>query len=500
MNQVIHLIETLSFNNLLRNSGLILLIGTLFSCSDPGTSFSEINREPLLTPDYSGITIPPNIAPLNFIINEKADRYLVKMSSSDGYVFNISSTNGDIKISSKEWEKLLEKCKGEELLIEVFIKKEKHWIKFHPVINHIAIDPIDSYLVYRLFDQGFLTWNKMGIYQRCLENFIETPVMLNSMSDRNCMNCHSFCMNNSSTMLFHMRGNLPGTIINRNGKITRVNTKTSQTISPGVYPSWHPEGRYVAFSVNHISNAFYAKPDHRREAIDSLSDLIIYDTETNKISTCSDIASKDRLETFPTWSPDGRYLYFIRAIALPPDKYKQIRYDLLRIAFDAGSRQFGTIDTVISSSRTGMSVSFPRISPDGKYLMFCMTEYGNFTIWHKDSDLCLMNLETNEISKPDINSDEAESYHTWSSSGRWIVFSSRRIDGLFTRLYFSYFDKNGKANKPFLLPQKDPRFYNTFLKTYNIPELITSAVDLNPRILSEIAKSASVSASFEENK
>jgi Tol biopolymer transport system component len=300
-------------------------------------------------------------------------------------------------------------------------------------------------------------------------------------------------------MLLHMRGNLPGTIFYRDGKITRVNTKTSQTISPGVYPAWHPGGRYVAFSVNHIAQAFYATPDHRREAIDTLSDLILYDTETNKITNCAAIASKNRFETFPTWSPDGRYLYYISAIALAPDKYKEIRYDLLRIAFNPGTRQFGTVDTVVSSFRTGLSVSFPRISPDGKYLLFCMTKFGNFTIWHKDSDLYLMNLETNEITKPDINSDQAESYHAWSSTGRWIVFSSRRIDGFFTRLYFAYFDSDGKAHKPFLLPQKDPEFYNTFLKTYNIPELITSKVNLNPRVLSEAARSVPVNASFDNN-
>ena len=129
-----------------------------------------------------------------------------------------------------------------------------------------------------------------------------------------------------------------------------------------------------------------------------------------------------------------------------------------------------------------------------------MTKYGNFTIWHKDSDLYLMDLSTNEITKPDINSDEAESYHTWSSNGRWIVFSSKRADGLFTRPYFAYFDTNGKAYKPFLLPQKDPRFYDTFLKTYNVPELVTSAVELNPRILSKIARSETSNASFESNK
>jgi hypothetical protein len=111
-----------------------------------------------------------------------------------------------------------------------------------------------------------------------------------------------------------------------------------------------------------------------------------------------------------------------------------------------------------------------------------------------------MNLETNEITKPDINSNQAESYHSWSSTGRWIVFSSRRTDGFFTRIYIAYFDKNGKAHKPFLLPQKNPLFYNEFLKTYNVPELITSAVDLNPRILSKIARSIPVNASFEINK
>jgi hypothetical protein len=109
--------------------------------------------------------------------------------------------------------------------------------------------------------------------------------------------------------------------------------------------------------------------------------------------------------------------------------------------------------------------------------MFTMTNHGYFSIHHPDADLYLLDLQTGKYDRMDINSDKTDSYHCWSSSGRWFVFSSKRIDGLFTRPFFCYFDPNGKASKPFVLPQKDPEFYNSFLKNYNIPELITGAVE-----------------------
>ena len=121
--------------------------------------------------------------------------------------------------------------------------------------------------------------------------------------------------------------------------------------------------------------------------------------------------------------------------------------------------RFGTVDTICYVSDRGKSVSFPRISPDGRYLLFCMSDYGNFTIWHPETDLFLLDLTSGNISIPAINSNKTESYHSWSSTGRWIVFSSRRGDGLYTRLYLSYFDSLGVAHKPFILPQKKPGFY-----------------------------------------
>ena len=72
-----------------------------------------------------------------------------------------------------------------------------------------------------------------------------------------------------------------------------------------------------------------------------------------------------------------------------------------------------------------------------------------------------------------------ESFHDWSSNSHWFVFSSRRGDGLYTRLYLASIDDNGKISKPFLLPQKDPFFYDKSLFSYNVPEFISSEVKVD---------------------
>ena len=173
-----------------------------------------------------------------------------------------------------------------------------------------------------------------------------------------------------------------------------------------------------------------------------------------------------------------------------PKEYDQVRYDLCSVSFDPATRRFGTVvDTLYKASEIDKSVSFPRVSPDGKYLLYTLSGYGNFSIWHKDADLYMIDLSTlRSYPLEAANSDDVESYHSWSSDSRWIVFSSRRMDVLYRRPFIAYIDEKGQACKPFLLPQRDTDFYFRFMKSYNIPEFITGEVKRQGRALAVKAK------------
>jgi dipeptidyl aminopeptidase/acylaminoacyl peptidase len=173
-----------------------------------------------------------------------------------------------------------------------------------------------------------------------------------------------------------------------------------------------------------------------------------------------------------------------------PDDFEKVKYSLCSISFDSEKKIFGeSVDTLYNAKTMDKSVALPRVSPDGKYLLYTLSSYGNFFIWHKDADLYMMDLASNNhYPLREVNSDNAESYHSWSSNSRWIVFSSRRMDGLYTHPYFAYIDANGQASKPFLLPQKDAGFYAGFMKSYNIPEFVKGRIRTKSADIVEVAK------------
>jgi dipeptidyl aminopeptidase/acylaminoacyl peptidase len=130
-----------------------------------------------------------------------------------------------------------------------------------------------------------------------------------------------------------------------------------------------------------------------------------------------------------------------------------------------------------------MSVLQPKVSPDGRYLVCTMADHGNFPVFLSSSDLYVVDLQEGGFRRLEINSDEAESWHAWSSNSRWLVFSSKRRDGLFARPYFTYIDEEGRFHKPILLPQQDPAFYDSFIQTVNVPVLVDGRVEVSQRAL-----------------
>jgi hypothetical protein len=459
---------------------------------------SNAERPALISPDYTQTVIPPNIAPLNFVIKEKGSGFYIKIYSKQGDTINIVSRKPDIMIPSSKWKKLLNMNAGNDIYFDIYAEETRgKWTKYPLISNHIARENIDSYLVYRLINPGYILWDKMGIYKRDIESFDESPVMVNNLADKNCMNCHSFCMNNPDKMLFHIRGSLGGTILCINGDIKKINTGTKYTMSAGVYPAWHPGGKLIAFSVNKISQKFNSYGAEKIEVYDKSSDIILYDIDANMVTTSPSVSTIHK-ESMPVWSPDGRYLYFGRSNK--PDGQQpndSMMYDLLRIPYDIESGQWGEIDTVLLAREAGHSISWPRISPDGRYLLFTMSDHGYFSIHYPSSDLYIMNLETKQYWRLDISSDDVDSFHSWSHNGRWFVFASKQINGLCSRPFFSYFDENGNAHKPFVLPQKDPEFYNTYLKNYNVPELVSERININKWKLTKAVRSKAVDATFD---
>lgn len=492
----------IKFNNeAVKNKYLYCSFLLLFltSCgSKPGEDYTKSEVAAKIEPDYSDVTIPPNIAPLNFIIKETGEAFYVRFSSESGDEFEVMSGDGKVIIPAKKWAKMLLNNTGKSFNADIYSKDENgKWQKYRTITNKIAVEKVDPYLYYRLLYPGYESWAELSINSRDLESFKAQSVIENSVADENCINCHSFNNGNTNDFLFHMRGNMGGTYFYKDGEFIKRNLKTKEMKNAAVYPRWHPSGKFVAFSSNKIVQRFHAADNKKIEVSDLESSLVLYDIERNEMMNIELTDKEKFMDTFPEWSPDGRFLYFCRAPQIAEEyDYKQIKYNLFRVPFDISSRTFGEVQLVFDASAMNKSMTFPRISPDGKILVLTLFDYGTFPIWHKEADLWSVNLSDLKAVPLDLNSDFADSYHSWSSNSRWLVFSSKRGDGLTARPFISYIDENGKAEKPFILPQKDPEFYDRFLKSFNIPEFSTMEIDLTPGKIRELVKTEAVQAKW----
>ncbi len=470
-----------------------IIVGLWFVFSSPKAieKYAEVTVEPRISPDYSDTVIPPNIAPINFRILEQGQQYFAKVYSEGDEAIDIFSKTGQVRIPLREWRALLKSNRGNKIFFDVYVKDVEHgWRKFKSISNTIAEDEIDDYVVYRLMKPIYNWWKDIGIYQRNLVNYDESLLMHGRSFGEGCLNCHSFVGNDPDMMTIGLRSAEYGssTLLVQNGKVSKIGSKWG-------YTAWHPGGTLAVYSINKVRQFFHTGRMDVRDVVDLDSALVCYMIEDRKAICPPQLSEKNRLETYPTWSPNGEYLYYCSGSVLwkdrdkiPPENYDKLKYNLCRIHYDARNNSWGQVETVLSAEETGLSILLPRISPDGRFLLFCMCDYGCFPVYQPSSDLYIMDLFTGRYRRLAINSKYSESWHSWSSNSRWIVFSSKRQDGLFTRTYISYIDDNGKAHKPFVLPQRDPMYYDSLLKTYSVPELVSDRVRVSKSLLGRAAR------------
>ncbi|MBR5083467.1 MAG: PD40 domain-containing protein [Prevotella sp.] len=468
------------------------------------TEYTQSDQLPAIYPDYIEVTVPVNIAPLSFEYDGQADDMVARYAvGSDEIV-----CNGQPDVD--EWHALAEKAKGKAITVDVYTRNGDQWTRFKPFNINVSPDSIDPYISYRLIAPSFISYEALTINQRCLENYDESVIYDNLLcgfeKDGQCINCHHYQQYNPQRMQFHARQYLGGTVVAYDGKLKKVNMRNDSILSAGVYPAWHPSLNLIVYATDKTSQSFHTVNPNKMEVYDEESDLIVYNVETDEVTNLEN--SKTEFEVFPAWTPDGKTLYYCSAHFEQKDtsatriseviyRHKELKYNIYRKSFNPDTRQFGPRELVFDAAAIDSSATFPRISPDGHYLMFTMGHYGYFHIWHHDADLWMMDLNSGEVRKMnELNSPDTESYHSWSSNGRWVIFSSRRNDGNFTRPFIAHIDANGHGSKPFELPSAYADYHRQFMRSYNIPEFMRGPVTIRPQDFANVLKGDGIDVKY----
>ncbi len=290
-----------------------------------------------------------------------------------------------------------------------------------------------------------------------------------------CANCHSFSAD-GKTMGLDMDGPQ-----NDKGLYAVLPVKPRMEVTSREMTNWNPTERRQ-FGQNRVGFMSQVSPDGRyvltmltsRERgtennyyVTNFTDyrflqvfyptrgvLWVLDRQTGERKPLPGADDAAMVQTNGVWSPDGKWIVFARAKARDPypaggvmAKYANdpnevpIQYDLYRVPFNGG--RGGTAEPIRGASGNGMSNSFPKVSPDGRWIVF--VEAHNGEVMRPDGQLYIVPFEGGEARRLGANMSPMNSWHSWSPNGRWLVFSSK-ARGPYTRMYLTHMDEQGNSS------------------------------------------------------
>ncbi len=364
---------------------------------------SEALRLPRVAPDYRDVVIPPNLAPLNLSIREPGSEYHLRLSGSGGQPIELRQPHPHIRFPLGAWKDLVGANRGGALRWDIAVRGPSgEWIAYAPFETRVAEEEIDGSILYRRLRPLFSYYRHLGIYERNLGTFEEKPVLRNATFEHGCVNCHTFLGGapDRFALDFRARSGTPTLLIEGN-RVSRIDTKMG-------YLAWHPSGKLLVFSANTISQFFHIAGPSNRDISDPRSDLGVFHASDQSVEKPVPIALPDRSENWPCWAPDGRRLYYSSAPTVAFRDERNFRYDLLSIPYDPDQDSWGEPETLFSGAEHSLSAHQPRVSPDGRYLVFTVSDSGSFPVFRSNSDLFLMRLDTRELEPLPINSNQAD--------------------------------------------------------------------------------------------
>jgi len=314
-----------------------------------------------------------------------------------------------------------------------------------------------------------------------------------------CGNCHSFS-NDGKTMGMDVDG--PG---NDKGLYAIVPVQQHMSIRNQDMVSWNtdlrvgqsrvgfmsqvsPDGQYVlstfAGQDQSIPSSYFVTnfKDYRFLQVfyPTRGILAWYSRATGRRQPLPGADNPHYVQTDGVWSPDGKYIVFARAEAKDPNpegqklplhandpNEVQIQYSLYRVPFNGGHG--GEAKPIAGASNNGMSNNFPKVSPDGRWIVFVKCRNGQ--LMRPDSELYIVTATGGVARRMRCNMSPMNSWHSFSPNGRWLVFSSKSRSP-YTQMYLTHIDANGNDSPPIFVDNS-----TAANRAVNLPEFVNTSTD-----------------------
>ena len=454
---------------------------------------------------------PPDIVAPTFVWSDETPgvktwtvllRFDDANGAAEGEVLRFAATEPRWRPSAADWAQIKQRSAERNAAVAIVGAGPDATVASSATVRiRTSADPVGDSIFYREVPLPFLTavQDPSRIRWRfgSVDSEQQPPIVLEDLPV--CGNCHSFSNDGSVLGLDVDYGNDKGgyailpvseqMVLNDEKIITWSDYKKNDGEATfGLLSKVSPDGRYVISTVKDRA-VFVATPDiwYSQLFFPIKGILVVYDTQTKTFRPLPGADDPEYVQSNPTWSPDGKWVVFARSKAYKRDvvanatsvllsekdvpefvENKQpFKFDLYRVPFNEG--RGGKAEPIEGASHNGKSNYFAKFSPDGKWIVFCKAE--NYMLLMPDSELFIIPAEGGEARRLRANTPRMNSWHSWSSNGRWLVFSSK-ANTAYTQLFLTHIDENGESTPPVVLD----RFTGSD-RAANIPEFVPLAGD-----------------------